>query len=379
MSAGMKTKKSPPPPPSIEECLFGRNDEISLSDLRKLASLGICDQGSHRPLAWRILLGYLPCHSRREWPVVLEQKRSLYRELTAQVFCSPIEDGQQLQGHHGKQAAIHKLQLETEAIRQQAEEDIDNVVMGIKQVGILNTNTATTTTATTIVDGVKSQQQQENGGGAHDDAETQEDAEKQGAKNEEETPVDDAATPDERDDKDKEKGAHAAAEAETSLTAPTTTTTTTTTTLMVPPPAHVCDEWKKRGRDASVLVEMSHGGHCSNGINTLLVVGAQDKQQQQQDDDNDDEQQWSLFLDHASLLDEIRKDVVRTHPDLKFFLEPTDNLGRRRYAAMERILFVWAKLNKGVSSYYIYIYVIYILYDSRQPFVCCLRHDESTV
>jgi hypothetical protein len=107
-------------------------------------------------------------------------------------------------------------------------------------------------------------------------------------------------------------------------------------------------------------------------------VGAQDKQQQQ-DDDNDDEQQWSLFLDHASLLDEIRKDVVRTHPDLKFFLEPTDNLGRRRYAAMERILFVWAKLNKGVSSYYIYIYVIYILYDSRQPFVCCLRHDESTV
>lgn len=119
---------------------------------------------------------------------------------------------------------------------------------------------------------------------------------------------------------------------------------------MVPPPAHVCDEWKKRGRDASVLVEMSHGGHYSNGINTLLVVGAQDKQQQQQDDDNDDEQQWSLFLDHASLLDEIRKDVVRTHPDLKFFLEPTDNLGRRRYAAMERILFVWAKLNKGVSS-----------------------------
>ena len=49
------------------------------------------------------------------------------------------------------------------------------------------------------------------------------------------------------------------------------------------------------------------------------------------------------------LLDEVRKDVIRTHPDLRFFLEPADNLGQKRYAALERILFVWAKLNKGVS------------------------------
>lgn len=50
------------------------------------------------------------------------------------------------------------------------------------------------------------------------------------------------------------------------------------------------------------------------------------------------------------LLDEIRKDVIRTHPDLRFFLEPKEDLGQKRYAALERILFVWAKLNKGVSS-----------------------------
>jgi hypothetical protein len=49
------------------------------------------------------------------------------------------------------------------------------------------------------------------------------------------------------------------------------------------------------------------------------------------------------------LLDEIRKDVIRTHPDLRFFLEPKEDLGQKRYAALERILFVWAKLNKGVS------------------------------
>jgi hypothetical protein len=271
-----------------------------------------------------------------------------------------MDNGQQLQGHHGKQAAIHKLQLETEAIRQQAEEDIDNVVLGIKQVGIkTNHNT------TIVVDGVKSQQQQQNDGGGAHDAET-ENAKEETATNEGtqepsvESHVEDTATPDE----DKEKDTHtaaAAAAAETSLAAAPseTTTTTTTTTLMAVPPAHVCDEWKKRGRDASVLMGMgmSHGGgshYSSNGIhNTLLVSAAQDQQENEE---------WNSFLDNASLLDEIRKDVVRTHPDLKFFLEPSDNLGHRRYAAMERILFVWAKLNKGVStSCLLYIYIIHYI------------------
>ena len=52
--------------------------------------------------------------------------------------------------------------------------------------------------------------------------------------------------------------------------------------------------------------------------------------------------------ENVLLLDEIRKDVIRTHPDLRFFLEPKEDLGQKRYAALERILFVWAKLNKGV-------------------------------
>jgi Rab-GTPase-TBC domain len=52
------------------------------------------------------------------------------------------------------------------------------------------------------------------------------------------------------------------------------------------------------------------------------------------------------FVDNVLLLDEIRKDVIRTHPDLAFFLDPT--VGVRRYAAIERILFVWSKYNKGV-------------------------------
>jgi Rab-GTPase-TBC domain len=60
------------------------------------------------------------------------------------------------------------------------------------------------------------------------------------------------------------------------------------------------------------------------------------------------DQVFQQFLQDAKTLEEIRKDVVRTHPDLRFYLESQDNLGIRRYAALERILFVWAKLNKGV-------------------------------
>ena len=66
---------------------------------------------------------------------------------------------------------------------------------------------------------------------------------------------------------------------------------------------------------------------------------------------------WTLIFENASLLDEIRNDVVRTHPDLPFFLEAQDNVGQRWYAALERILFIWAKLNKGVRICYYAIYV----------------------
>lgn len=46
---------------------------------------------------------------------------------------------------------------------------------------------------------------------------------------------------------------------------------------------------------------------------------------------------------NVKLLDEIRKDVERTHPDLRFFLEPRGDLGKRRYGALERILLVFCQ------------------------------------
>jgi len=54
---------------------------------------------------------------------------------------------------------------------------------------------------------------------------------------------------------------------------------------------------------------------------------------------------FERFCKDAKLLSEIRKDVVRTNPHLRFYLETRDNLWIRRHAALERILFVWAKLN----------------------------------
>lgn len=320
------TKKAPP---SIDSCLF-QSTEISLSDLRKLASQGIGEEGSHRSVAWRVLLGFLPCNT-NDWPSVLENKRALYQELTEKVFSSPVDDGGQLMGHHGKQAAIHKLQQEKEAIRQQAEHDIDDVVLGVKHVGIKTDNNS-----------VDPETQPSRGGNTNtttneDDKDFNQDA----ATKDAETVVENTNVA-----KENEKHENNEATPKDTAAAPTETTSATN----VPP--HIREQWKKSGRDTSVLVEMSNAtGHNVYGINTLLVVDNQGKPilPASSEKTSHDDDMWNHFLDNASLLDEIRKDVVRTHPDLKFFLEPGDNLGHRRYAAIERILFVWAKLNKGVS------------------------------
>mmetsp|Transcript_5352 Transcript_5352/g.7575 ORF Transcript_5352/g.7575 Transcript_5352/m.7575 type:complete len:903 (+) Transcript_5352:437-3145(+) len=129
-------------------------------------------------------------------------------------------------------------------------------------------------------------------------------------------------------------------------------------------PARIKEEWKRNGRDHTQLVGMGGTkgdrscGQGRNAMNKLLVVdnrgvtpdGSRKERVTVNDDplSTDSDSKWFQFFENASMLDEIRKDVVRTHPDLYFFLEPENNLGQRRYAAIERILFVWAKLNKGV-------------------------------
>lgn len=91
-------------------------------------------------------------------------------------------------------------------------------------------------------------------------------------------------------------------------------------------------KWNLTDREQKILERLTN----HQAINQLLIKR--------------DCETWNNFLENATLLDEIRKDVNRTHPHLYFYLEPHHQLGARRYGALERILFVWAKLNKGVSS-----------------------------
>ena len=106
----------------------------------------------------------------------------------------------------------------------------------------------------------------------------------------------------------------------------------------------------------------SISGGQSGHLNSLLVVDDAGRQHSQTDatlqtNTNSKDSNWSQFFENARLLDEIRKDVMRTHPDLSFFLEETRSLGQRRYAALERILFIWAKLNKGVRIPNTHVYI----------------------
>eukprot|EP00550_Attheya_septentrionalis_P004265 CAMPEP_0198297840 /NCGR_PEP_ID=MMETSP1449-20131203/38550_1 /TAXON_ID=420275 /ORGANISM="Attheya septentrionalis, Strain CCMP2084" /LENGTH=460 /DNA_ID=CAMNT_0043998925 /DNA_START=37 /DNA_END=1416 /DNA_ORIENTATION=+ len=129
-------------------------------------------------------------------------------------------------------------------------------------------------------------------------------------------------------------------------------------------PQEIRDQWKKSGNEHAAMASISGGQ--SGQLNSLLVVDDAGRQHSQTDTYDStqtntntntkvetthnslEDSNWSQFFENARLLDEIRKDVMRTHPDLSFFLEETRNLGQRRYAALERILFIWAKLNKGV-------------------------------
>jgi hypothetical protein len=125
-------------------------------------------------------------------------------------------------------------------------------------------------------------------------------------------------------------------------------------------PQGIRDQWKKSGNEAAAMASISGGQ--SGHLNSLLVVDDTGRQHSQTDatlqtNTNSKDSNWSQFFENARLLDEIRKDVMRTHPDLSFFLEETRSLGQRRYAALERILFIWAKLNKGVRIPNTHVYI----------------------
>lgn len=115
-------------------------------------------------------------------------------------------------------------------------------------------------------------------------------------------------------------------------------------------PSFVQRYWEENALDTDVLHRSLSG--CSTEFNTLLIDEKQFLVQNDHTSDSDhvslEETKMKDLVENVLLLDEIHKDVVRTHPDLAFFLDPYQNVGKRRYAALERILFVWAKCNESV-------------------------------
>mmetsp|Transcript_12975 Transcript_12975/g.28431 ORF Transcript_12975/g.28431 Transcript_12975/m.28431 type:complete len:514 (-) Transcript_12975:56-1597(-) len=82
-------KQPTPPPKSYKETQFEsiiNSPIISLRDLRKLCWNGIPTH--HRPLSWKILLGYLPANTSRH-KNTLERKRSEYRDARKQHYDIP--------------------------------------------------------------------------------------------------------------------------------------------------------------------------------------------------------------------------------------------------------------------------------------------------
>lgn len=296
------------PLPSIEECLFGMPRDLDnkadaeddsfflvpLNLLRRVSSQGIDDDderaGSHRGLTWRLLLGFLPA-DRREWDAVAQKQRLSYHTFVQELFCIEDRDvdGSELRGHHSKRYSDRGMtkaeKRERRRISQQKKKEEEE-----------KGKDGPPRSPIKFVDETQSPEEGEKISSAS-------------ISEDETTDSDEDITGDEENITKKSE------------------TDATISQLLQDDPA----QWNMSVREQKILERLTN----HDAVNQLLVKR--------------DCKEWNNFLENATLLDEIRKDVNRTHPHLYFYLEPNDRLGARRYAALERILFVWAKLNKGVS------------------------------
>jgi hypothetical protein len=253
--------------------------DISIQQLRRIASQGVADEGSHRAVAWRVLLGFLPCKDISEtWKISLREQRGLYESLVKQYFEGRREQGKDLRGHHSRKMRNQKLRTKLHKVERL---DYDSDEEGETERELLELNALDEDTESVMSE-------------------------------------------------------HASETASFSGL--------NQAKILDRLPQKLKEQWKKSGIDLDSIKNMTaQGCNVALGINQLKLPSF----------DDSEEEQFSELLDSARLLEEIRKDVVRTHPDLYFFLEPELNLGNRRYAAIERILFIWSRLNKGVSPNFI--------------------------
>lgn len=70
----------------IEEVLLIANKKIDINELRAGCSYGVPE--SLRPLAWRLLLHYLPLE-RHKWQTFLAEQRDNYDQMIEQIIVEP--------------------------------------------------------------------------------------------------------------------------------------------------------------------------------------------------------------------------------------------------------------------------------------------------
>eukprot|EP00551_Chaetoceros_affinis_P007694 CAMPEP_0203668518 /NCGR_PEP_ID=MMETSP0090-20130426/5128_1 /ASSEMBLY_ACC=CAM_ASM_001088 /TAXON_ID=426623 /ORGANISM="Chaetoceros affinis, Strain CCMP159" /LENGTH=807 /DNA_ID=CAMNT_0050532979 /DNA_START=376 /DNA_END=2799 /DNA_ORIENTATION=- len=335
---------------SVSVSSLSSGHTINLQELRRLSSQGVPDDCTHRPLAWRVLLGYLPLDTSK-WQQVLDRDRLLYRTLVRELFVFgedyPFEEeGHKLIGrglnYDGKKVDHRSSKRRSSSVtskngngsssgtsspvrKQQGEKKILPIHSPPRNVeGVEVERKSSLPGSPHIINAFNNQVQhreqvQRDNGDFDDDGDYHHDE----LKNNGNLEFSENTLNDEEEI-----------------------------------PYNVREQWRKSGRDPDCL--MAGMGKTKSGrfVNALLVTNNETASTKTNDEEinlklsrsleGDYDPKWRHFLENASLLDEIRKDVVRTHPDLKFFLEPNDNIGSRRYSAIERVLFVWSKLNKGV-------------------------------
>ncbi len=336
-SSQQQQQQQPPPPiPSTKKKTQQNNHTINLQELRRLSSQGVPDDCSYRPVAWRILLGYLPLDTSK-WQTVLDRDRLLYRTLVKELFVYsddhdyPFEsEGRQLIGR-----GLNRDGKKGEDVGKDNDDEFKANKLRNRYGERRNGDNASS-------DSYENKEEDAN----NNEIQIQDDT-----INEEFEVVKET-----KDDQEKEDNAN---DEEVTVDEDLNLSTSESTINQEDIPYEVKEQWRKSGRDPDSLLAGMGKTISGRFVNALLITNNDTATTKSNDMDRnlyltkslegDYDPKWRHFLENASLLDEIRKDVVRTHPDLKFYLEPNDNLGSRRYAAIERILFVWAKLNKGVS------------------------------
>jgi len=338
------------PLPSIEECLFGiprdvtkgfdPNDKsvymVPLNLIRRVASQGIDDDdeqlgGSHRALAWRVLLGYLP-PDRRRWPTVTERERKSYASFVEELFCVEERDlnGQELRGHHSKR---HRNKTKKKQRKQQHDKETNGRTKQERREGRRrrqksrseeeNENDPSSPSEVPRLPIKFMDENERTSFGSMESSVSVEQQDQQGKRANSQSGCEELSQTESESASDYNNNNN---NNNTQNSADDTKKKLSSSDVIHDDPS----KWNMSEREQKILERLTN----AEAVNQLLVTR--------------ETHEWNNFLENATLLDEIRKDVNRTHPHLYFYLEPQQQLGARRYGALERILFVWAKLNKGV-------------------------------